>query len=149
MINLGLIAFVTLKYPLTQFPLPPSQRGEEKGNNTHPLFRKTDNTNRIPWKRGYSPTDKKSISLPFLGTGRAHSQRSLQFVIPIFLTLCRTLAEGNALVEVEGIRGNVWIYGWDRVASVFEPFNNTMAGFNHEKGGVQRCLTTNLFRISG
>lgn len=81
--------------------------GEEKGNNTHPLFRKTDNTNRIPWKRGYSPTDKKSISLPFLGTGRAHSQRSLQFVIPIFLTLCRTLAEGNALMEVEGIRGNV------------------------------------------
>lgn len=99
-------------------PTTTPKGGGGKGNNTHPLFRKTDNTNTIPRKRGYSLTDKKSISLPFLGTGRAHSQRSLQFVIPIFLTLCRTLAEGNAPVGWKGF-GATFEYTVGIVSRVF------------------------------
>lgn len=79
------------QYPSDSHPL-------EKGNNTYSLFRKTDNT-RIPWKRSYSVSDKKSISLPFLGTRRTYSQRSLQFVIPIFLPLCRTLTKAACTGE--------------------------------------------------
>lgn len=144
MINLGLtVTFATLKYPLTQFPLSEEGGGgggREKGNNTCPLFRKnTDNANRIPWKRGYSLTDKKSISLPFLGTGQAHSQRSLQFVIPIFLTLCRTLA-----VAWKGFGGMLEYRG---VASVFSNVLITQWLVSIMRGELNEVATT-LFRIS-